>query len=78
MELILKTNNKNSIAEIIALAKKLNVTIEQRNKLIEDKNAREELKERILNFNATTPSSFGDPAEWQRSEREDRELPFSK
>ncbi len=32
MELILKTNNQNSIAKIIALAEKLSVTIEQRDK----------------------------------------------
>jgi hypothetical protein len=44
MELILKTNNENSIAKIVALAKKLNVAIEQRGKAIEDKDENEELK----------------------------------
>jgi hypothetical protein len=78
MELILKTNNENSIAKIIALAKKLDVLIEQRDKVVEDKNEKEELKKRILNFKATGQSSFGDAAEWERNEREDRELPFSK
>ena len=78
MELILKSNNENSIAKIIALAKKLNVTVEQKDKVIENKKEREELKNRILNFQAQGPSSFGDAAEWQRKEREDRELPFSK
>jgi len=77
MELILKTNNENSIAKIVALAKKLNVTIEQRS-IIEDKKEREEIIKRILNFKGPQTSSFGDPAEWQRNERNDRELPFSK
>jgi len=76
MELILKTNNENSIAKIIALAKKLNVTIEQRGKVIESE--KEELGKRILNFKANETSSFGDAAEWQRNERNDRDLPFSK
>lgn len=77
MELILKTNNENSIAKIIALAKSLNITIEQRGKVIEDKNE-EELKNRILNFKAKEDSSFGDAADWQRNERSDRDLPFLK
>lgn len=78
MELILKSNNENSIAKIIALAKKLNVTVEQKDKVVDDKKEREDLKYRILNFKAQGPSSFGDAAEWQREERKDRELPFSK
>jgi len=59
MELILKTNNENSIAKIIALAKKLDVTVEQRGKAVENKSNKEELKNRILNFKASGPSSFG-------------------
>ena len=79
MELILKTNNENSIARIIALAKELHISIEQRNKIIEDKNEKEALKLRILNFKAKEdPSSFGDAADWQRTERKDRDLPFTK
>lgn len=76
MELILKSNNKQSIAKIIALAKKLNVIVEEKNTNAEGL-TREELKERILNFKATSESSFGDPVEWQRVQREDRDLPFS-
>jgi hypothetical protein len=78
MELILKTNNENSLAKIIALAEKLNVTIEQRGKVNEDDSEKEDLKKRILNFNAKGPSSFGDASEWQRNERNDHDLPFSK
>ena len=78
MQLILKSNNENSIAKIVALAKKLNVTIEKQDKLIEDKRDKEDLKQRILNFKAKGLSSFGDAAEWERDEREDREFPFSK
>ncbi|SHN28513.1 hypothetical protein [Mucilaginibacter sp. OK098] len=76
MELILKTNNESSIAKIIALAKKLNITIEQRGKVVESE--KEELGKRILNFKAKETSSFGDAVEWQRNERQDRNLPFSK
>jgi hypothetical protein len=78
MELILKTNNENSIAKIIALAKKLNVTIEQPGDTAGDKKDAEELKQRILNFKAEGPSSFPDAAKWQQAERKDRDLPFSK
>ena len=78
MELILKSNNENSIAKIIALAKQLNVVVEQRDKAIEDKSNKEDLKKRILNFKAKGPTSFGDAAEWQRNERKDHDLPFSK
>jgi len=75
MELILKSNNEESIARIIALAKKLNVIIEKKN--VDFNNvARVDLKNRILNFKATTSSSFGDAAEWQENQRSDRELPF--
>lgn len=77
MELILKTNNENSIAKIIALAKKLNVTIEQRGKNIND-GEKKALKNRILSFKAQNPSSFGDAVEWQRNERNDNKLPFSE
>jgi len=78
MELILKSNNENSIAKIIALAKKLNVTVEERTRMVENKAEREELKKRILHYKAEEPSSFGDAAEWERKEREERDLPFSE
>jgi len=79
MELILKTNNEKSISKIIALAKKLDVSIEQRGKLVEDKNEKDEIIKRILKFKAASnPPSFGDAAEWERNQREDRDLPFSK
>ena len=78
MELILKSNNENSIAKIIALAKKLDVSVEQRDKAIEDRKETEKLKERILNFKAQGGSSFGEAAEWQKAERKDRNIPFSE
>jgi len=76
MELILKSNNKQSIEKIIALAKKLNVIVEEKSTETEVL-SREALKQRILNFKATSESSFGDPVEWQRTQRKDRDLPFS-
>ena len=76
MELILKSNDEESLAKIIALAKKLNVVIEKKNADF-NKTSRPNLKNRILNFKATTSSSFGDAAEWEQHQRSDRELPFS-
>jgi len=78
MELILKTDSENSIAKIIALAKSLNVSVEQRRGEIKTKKEKEQLVNSILNFNAKGDSSFGDAAEWQRSQRDDRDLPFLK
>lgn len=75
MELILRSDDKNSIAKIINLAKKLNVLVEERGKDSEDI---ETLKKRILNFKASGPSSFGDAAQWEREQRRDRDLPFSR
>jgi len=74
MELILKSNNEESVAKIIA--KKLNVVIEKENT---DHNeiTRTNLRSRILKFKATGPSSFGDAAEWEQHQRSDRKLPFS-
>lgn len=76
MELILKSDNKQSIAKIIALAKELNVIVEE--KSAETKRiSHEALKEQVLNSRPTSESSFGDPVQWQRAQREDRELDIS-
>jgi hypothetical protein len=75
MELILKTNDEKSIVEILNLAKKLNVVVEKHGMEAED---REALKQRLLNFKAKGPSSFGDAAEWEREERKGKDLPFSE
>jgi hypothetical protein len=77
MELILRTNNESSVAKIIALAKRLNVTVEQHG-IVEDKKKREEAIKRVLDFKGAETSSFGDAVEWQRNERNDRDLPFSE
>lgn len=76
MELILKSNNKQNIAEILALAKKLNMRVERRHTDV-GKSDREEMKNRILNFKAKGDNKFGDAAEWERKERDNRNLPFS-
>lgn len=77
MELILKSDNKTNLEKVIALAKKLHISIEQRDTKIEAPDQREILKKRILNFKAEKSSSFGDANDWQRDQRDDRELPFS-
>lgn len=75
MELILKSNNEQSIAKIIALAKSLNVAIEKKETGEKD-NDKEAIKKRILNFKGASSSSFGDAFEWQKNERKDRDLPL--
>ena len=77
MELIMKSNNMEKIAKILALAKRLNIIVEKRVPVIK-KTDKAALKQRILNFRADGPSPFGDAAKWEREQREDRELPFSK
>jgi hypothetical protein len=76
MELILKSNNKESLEKITALAKKLNVVVEKRKADLSN-TAKDNLKNRILNFKAKESSSFGDAAEWEQQQRSDRKLPFS-
>ena len=71
MELILKSSNERSIAKVLALAKKLNMSVERREVDSDDKE-RKALKTRILKFKAKGENPFGDAAEWERKEREDR------
>ena len=71
MELTLKSNNQESLAKIIALAKKLNVVIEKKDTDLNDA-AKDALRSRILNFKAKGASSFGDAGRRQRDQREDR------
>lgn len=78
MELVLKTDNADKLARIITLAKKLNVAVEQRDSPVAEKPSRGELVERILSFNAETSSAFGDAVTWQRHQRKDRDLPFTR
>jgi hypothetical protein len=75
MELVLKSNNEESTAKIIALAKALNVVVEKKGAEI-NKMDREAIKNSIINFKAKQPSSFGDAAEWEKRERAERDLPL--
>ena len=74
MEIILKSNNQESLNKIITLAKKLNVVVETKGEDFPHY-GKEALKNKILNFKAKSASSFGDPAEWEKDQREDRILP---
>jgi len=76
MELILKSNNQESLAKIMTLAKKLNVVIEKKDADSQD-TTKDALKNRILNFKAKGVSSFGEADRWERDQREDRYLPLS-
>jgi len=74
MELILKSDNEQSMAKILTLAKKLNVFVEKNDV---DDSERKAIKDRILNFKAKNDSPFGDAAAWEREQRGDRNLPLS-
>lgn len=76
MELILKSNDKQSLARIIDLAKKLNVVVEQKD-TDTDKSVKDVIRDRILNFKAKTAPSIDDAERWQREQRTDRDLPLS-
>lgn len=76
MELILKSDNQESLAKIMTLAKKLNVVIEKKDANSHD-TTKDALKNRILNFKAKEVSSFGHAGRWERDQREDRYLPLS-
>jgi hypothetical protein len=78
MKLILETDSKNKIAKVIALAKELNINVEQRDSIGRTYIGKNTLIDRILNFEAKSPSSFGDAVKWQQEQRKDRDLPFSK
>lgn len=77
MEVILKSDNEEKIAQILALAKKLNIDFEKKETVI-DKKAKKAIKQKILDYKADSKLPFGDAAEWERNIREDRELPFKK
>jgi len=64
------------MAKILALAEKLNVSIEKKD-IDTDNSAREVIKNRILNFKAKGALPFGDAADWEREQRQDRALPLS-
>lgn len=77
MEVILKSDNEEKIAKILALAKKLNIDFEKKESVI-DKKAKKAIKQKILNYKSDSKLPFGDAAGWERNIREDRELPFKK
>lgn len=77
MEVILRSNNEEKIAKILALAKKLNLNIETKDTEIV-KSDKEVIKQRILNFKLDSSSPFGDAANWEREQRDESELPFIK
>ena len=60
------------------MKKKLNNNVKDSVSKINTMNNKERLNERILNFKAADDSSFGDAAQWQIIERNDRDLPFFK
>ena len=78
MTIQLEISNPQDAELILSLVKRLNIPFKQAARRVVDKNEREKAIERIQNFKAQSPSSFGDALEWQRKEREDRALPFNE
>ncbi len=78
MTLQLEINNPQDAEIILALVRRLNIPFKQTPVKVLSKTERAKAIERIKNFKATEPSSFGDALEWQIKEREDRVLPFDE
>ena len=78
MTLQLEIFNPQDAELILTLVRRLNIPFKQADKKTVAKTEREKAIERIRNFKATEPSSFGDALEWQIKEREDRYLPFDE
>ncbi len=78
MTLQLEISNPQDAELILSLARRLNIPFRQSSQKALTKSAREKAIERLRNFNAAAPSSFGDALEWQIQEREDRSLPFDE
>jgi len=78
MTLQLEISNPQDAELILNLVRRLNIPFKQTREKTVAKTEREEAIERIRNFKATEPSSFGDALEWQIKEREDRYLPFDE
>lgn len=76
MTIQLEITNPQDAELILSLARRLNIPFQHTEKRVVEKSEREKRRERILNFKATGPSSFGDALEWQIKEREDRPLPL--
>jgi len=78
MTLQLEISNPQDAELILNLVRRLNIPFKQTSEKAVVKTEREKAIERIRNFKATEPSSFGDALEWQIKEREDRYLPFDE
>ena len=59
MELILRTDSEDKAAEVIALAKRLNMSIETIETPVINSSKSEELRQRILTFKAKNTSKEG-------------------
>ncbi len=78
MTLQLEITNPQDAELILSLVRRLNIPFKKTEKKAAEKREREKRRERIINFKAEGPSSFGDALEWQIKEREDRPLPFDE
>lgn len=76
MTIQLEISDPKDVELILNLIKRLNIPFTQEQQKPVLKKEREKAIERIRNFKANVPSSFGDALEWQMKEREDRSLPF--
>jgi len=79
MILQLEISDPQDAELILTLVRRLNIPFRHKMPNVEvDKTEKDKRRQRILNFKAKTPSSFGDALEWQLKERQDRPLPFGE
>lgn len=77
MILQLEISDPRDAELILNLVRRLNIPFKHKVPVAEsDESEKEKRRQRILNFKAKSPSSFGDALEWQLKEREDRKLPL--
>ena len=75
----LQIERETDLQQLLELIRRLNLSFvqhPQKQAVKIAKTERQKMIDFILNFQNDRPS-FGDAAEWQRTERADRELPFS-
>jgi hypothetical protein len=76
MELIIRSNDEDSIAKIINLAEELHVDIETRGRVEGTAVDKDAFKRWLMNFKPSQESSRANASEWQTEARKDRDMPF--
>ena len=78
MILQLEISDPRDAELILSLVRLVNIPFKHSEQKTVTDEEREKAIERILNFKATAPSSFGEALEWQINERNDLAFPFDE